>query len=143
MAATGLQVNWTAASFTPSGGSLSACGSLISCNVSNGGSLIEFSGSNDRGPRVIVNDYNQPTIQLTTGDEAWVLGLSSGTVGAFTITHKDAKLGSNGDIVLVLSPCVVDVGGAQGEHRQFGRGTIAFRGQFSDGQTHPLSFTRA
>lgn len=143
MAATGLQVNWTAATFTPTSGSPTTINALRSARVDSGGSLIKFSGSNDRGPRVVVNDFNEPIIEVETGDIAAVMALLTGTAGSFTITHKDAKLGSLGDIVWTMNPCVVGSPRSDGQHRQFGNGSIRFEGYFADGQTHPLSYSRA
>jgi hypothetical protein len=143
MAATKRQMNWTAVGFTPTSGSLTTATGVTSVKVDTGGSLVKFSGDGDRGPSTVVNDFNEPTIEVSTADIAWAMALSPGTTGALTATHNDAKLATLGAIVYALSPCIVEKPSADGEHRQIGKGMAKFVGIFSDGQTNPLSFTRS
>ncbi len=142
MAATKRNINWTAVGFTPTSGTLSTATGVSSVQIKTGANLLKFAGDGDRGPSLIVNDYNEPTASVTTADEAWAMSLTGGTFGAFTATHNDAKLASGGAIVFALNPCVVEAPDASGEYRQVGKSTVQFVGYFSDGTTNPLSFTR-
>lgn len=143
MAATGVQLNWTAVGFTPSGGSLTTFTKVTSVEINPGGSLIAFAGDNDRFPTVIANAMNSPSATVTGGNIAQFQGLAPGTTGAFAATHKDARGGSNGDIVYALANAVVQNTPGSGSHGQFGSGSITFQAFSSDGSTNPLSFTRA
>lgn len=143
MAATGVQLNWTAVGFTPSGGSLTPITRVTNVDFTPGGSLIAFSGDNNRFPTVIANAMNAPRCTITTANIGLILGIAPGTVGTVGATHKDAIGGSNGDIVYVLSNAVVENTSGSGPHGQFGSGTISFQAFSSDGTTNPLAFTRA
>lgn len=142
MAATKRQMNWSAVGFTPTAGVLSTASGVTQVAIKTGANLLKFSGDGDRGPSTVVCDYNEPSIEVTTADLAWLLGLIPGTVGALTATHNDAKLAVGGGIVYVLTPCVVESPQAGGQHRQIGSGTANFVGVFADGVTNPLSYTR-
>lgn len=142
MAATKRQMNWSSVAFTPSGGSALTATGVTQCSVKAGANLMKFSGDGDRGPSLVVNDYNEPSVEVTTADQAWLMALVPGTVGALTLTHDDAKLAAQGAMVYTLSPCVVESPSGGGQHRQIGTGSVTFTGVFSDGVTNPLSFTR-
>ena len=143
MAATKRQMNWTAVSFYPTGGSALTATGVTSCSIDLGGSLVKFSGDGDRGPSTVVNDFNEPMVKITTADIAWATQFAPGTVGVLTLTHNDAKLATVGAIVYTMTPAVVQSPSNSGQHRQIGSADIDFVGVFSDGQTNPLSFTRA
>jgi len=137
------QMNWSGVGFTPSGGIAQPAGGVTEVAIDTGGNLVKFSGDNDRGPTLVVNDFNEPTVMITSADAAWLLGLIPGSVGAVTATHKDAKLAALGDIVYTMSPAVVEGPSVRGQHRQVGSGTVKFIGVYADGVTNPISFTRA
>jgi hypothetical protein len=141
--ATGLQLNWTAVGFTPSGGSLTTITRVTSVGIGTGGQLLPFSGDNDRFPTVIANVMNMPGASVTTGNIAQIMALSPGTRGTFTATHKDARGATNGDIVYTLINAVVASPDANGPHGSYGSGTVSWQAFSSDGSTNPLSFTRA
>jgi hypothetical protein len=67
--ATGLQLNWTAVGFTPSGGSLTTITRVTSVGIGTGGQLLPFSGDNDRFPTVIHKDARG----ATNGDIVYTL----------------------------------------------------------------------
>ena len=143
MAATKRQMNWGSVGFTPTSGSLSTATGVTQVQVKSGANILKFSGDGDRGPSLVVNDFNEPSIEVTTADLAWLLGLTPGATGSFTATHKDALGATSGAIVYTLDPCVVESPDTGGQHRQIGSGTVTFNGYFSDGTTDPLSFTRS
>lgn len=142
MAATKRQMNWTGVGFTPGSGSASTATGVTQVAVKSGANLLKFSGDGDRGPSTVVNDYNEPSMQVTTADQAWLMSLVPGTQGSATATHNDAKGATGGGIVYVLSPCVVESPDGGGQHRQIGSGMVNFVGVFPDGVTSPLAFTR-
>jgi hypothetical protein len=136
-------MNWTAVGFTPSGGSLGTATGVTSVKIDYGGNILKFSGDGDRGPSLVVNDFNEPSVEVSSADVAWALTNVPGTVGSLTATHNDAKLASGGAIVYTLNPCIVESPNSDGEHRQIGKAMVKFMGYFSDGQTNPLSYTRS
>src|SRR5579875_2713302 len=108
MAASKRQMNWTGVAFTPQSGSASTATGVTRCRLQLGGNLLKFSGDTDRGPTMVVNDYNEPSMEVETADVAWAAALAPGTVGSLTATHNDAKGATGGAIVYVLNPCVVE-----------------------------------
>lgn len=143
MAASRLQMNWTAVGFTPTSGTLISIIKVQECNFDPGGSLKDYMGDVDKYPTTIVNDMNKPKATVQTGDVATVQALTPGTIGTFTATWKDAKLAVGGDIVYTLINAVLENTGAGGKHADYGTATATFRAFSSDGATNPLSFTRA
>lgn len=135
-------MNWSAVGFTPTSGSLTTATGVTQVSIDAGGDLLKFSGDGDRGPSLVVCDFNEPMIGVTTADLGWLMALTPGTYGVATATHNDAKLATGGAIVYTLSPCVVESPSNSGQHRQVGSGTVNFVGYFSDGVTNPLSYTR-
>lgn len=140
---TGLQLNWTAVGFTPSGGSLTTFTRVTSVTFTTGGQLMPFAGDDDRFPTVLVNSMNMPSATVTSGNIAQLFGFAPGTRGTLTATHKDARGASGGDIVYTLANAVVATNDASGQHANYGSGTLPFQAFSSDGSTNPLSFTRA
>jgi hypothetical protein len=143
MAATKRNMNWAPVGFTPSGGSLSTATGVTNVTVDTGGSLVKFSGDGDRFTTTVVNDYNDPSIVITTADENWLFSIAPGTRGTVTATHKDAKLATGGAITFTLINAVAQGPSAGGAHRQIGSGSITFNAESSDGTTNPLSFALA
>jgi len=143
MAATGVQLNWTGVTFTPSGGSLTTFTRVTSVEINPGGQLAAFSGDNDSFVTVVARTASAPSVTVTGGNIAQFQGFASGTTGAFAAIHKDARGGSSGDIVYALANAVVQNAPGSGSHNQFGSGSITFQSFSSDGSTNPLSFTRA
>jgi len=141
MAATKRQLNWSNVTFTPASGTATTATGVTSVAIDSGGNLLKFSGDGDLYATLVVCDYNEPRADVGLADEAWALGIPTGTVGAFTATHKDAKGASGGGIVFALSPAVAEKPKASGQHRQIGVAGIGFVGASTDGVTNPLSFT--
>jgi hypothetical protein len=137
-------MNWTGVSFTPQGGTLTAITGVSTVAIDNGGSLIKFSGDGDRFNTTVVNDFNEPSVTITTADLAIVNTWPVGTVGTVVATHNDAKNGvGTGAITYTLTNAVLSKRPLSGAHRQFGQGTITFECFSSDGVTNPLSTTIA
>jgi hypothetical protein len=143
MAATKLQMNWSAVGFTPSGGSLTTISKVQEVQFDPAGTLKPYAGDGDRYPTTIVNDMNNPKATVRGGDVATMQGLAPGTVGAFTSTFNDAKLATGGAIVYTLSNAVVENCTAGGAHAEYGEGTLSFLAFSSDGVTSPLGIARA
>jgi hypothetical protein len=143
MAATNLQVNWSAVGFTPSGGSLTAINKVDGVDIDYGTTLLSYSGDADRYPTTIVNTMNEPKMTVRSSNVAGLQGFTAGTVGAFAATHNDAKLAVGGAVVYTLANAVVGNVQVGGEHAQYGKGSLAFQAFSADGVTSPLSFTRS
>ena len=143
MAATGRQINWTATGYTPSGGSVTTFTGVTNVDIDAGGQLLAFSGDTDKYATTKVNVMNEPKCTVQSGNPAQFIGLSSGTIGTFTATHKDARGATGGDIVYTLINAVVASPQVGGAHAQFGQGSLTLESFSSDGVTSPLSFSRA
>lgn len=142
MAATGLQLNVSTATYVV-GDTTRTFTKINNVSLNGGGQLLKYSGSNDRFPTVVANSMNMPTVTLSTGDTAQLMGLAAGTSGTFSFTHKDAKGASGGDIVYTCANAVVGATQTEAPHSQWGTASATFELYSSDGSTNPISFTRA
>lgn len=144
MPATKRQVNWTAVSFTPSGGSPIPITGVTDVQVEGGGSLLKFSGDADRYNTTIVHDFSEPMVTITTADLVALNALPIGTVGSFTATHLDAKnLNGAGAITHAVALAIVEDNTGGGAHRKFGEGKLKLNCVSPDGSTHPIVSTVA
>lgn len=143
MAATKLQLNPSSVVFQPSGGNNTTITKITSVSIDYGGTLLPFSGDNDRFPTTIVNAMNQPRVSVTGGDIAALQAYAAGQIGTLYVTHADAKAAANGAIVYTCINCVVENMPSQAPHQQFGTATLSMLLYSSDGSTHPISFTRS
>jgi ribosomal protein L2 len=142
MSATKRYMNWTAVSFTPTGGSQTAITGVTSIAIDSGGTLARFSGDGDRYSTTVVNDHNEPVVTIHSADLAAIRANAVGVVGTFAATHNDARNGANaGAITYTLTNAVIANCPLQGAHRQFGQGTLTITAFSSDGITNPLSTT--
>lgn len=137
MAATGLNINWTAVSYNST-----PIKRVTNVAINDSPQILPFAGDTDRYPTVLADVGGGVTITVTTGDAGTAFSLASGTAAAFTATHKDAKGAEGGDIIYTMS-AMVGNRTAGGQHAQFGQATVEFTGVSIDGLTNPLSFTRA
>lgn len=142
MAATGLQVNWDDVSFTPTSGSAIPITRVTNISVGNRAENIRFKADMANHDQVIVNVNNTQSVTITSGDVATLMGLPVNTTGVLTMTHKDARGQTGGDIIYELD-CICGGSESSGAHAQFGTGTATFEGFSGDGVTNPLAFTRA
>lgn len=138
MAASKHQMNWTSVSFAAN-----PITRVTQVRFSQGGKVVTAAADDDQGPSLAVVPSQQPTATVDSYDVAVLMGIAPGTTGAFAATHKDAKKASGGDILYELDPAVAENADAGGSYAQFGSASINFVGIFSDGETNPLSFTRA
>lgn len=143
MAATKRQMNWAPVGFTPTAGALSTATGVTQVAINIGGSLVKFSGDGDRFPTTIVNDFNDPSMAITSADLNWLLSIPPGTRGIATATHKDAKLATGGAMTYTLANAICESPQAGGQHRQIGSGSITFFAESADGTTNPLSYALA
>ena len=138
MAATKLQANWTGVSL-----GTTSITRVTQVSFSQGGSLATYAADGDHYATVVVNLTNKPSASVTSSDTATVMGLAPGTTGTFSATHKDALGATGGDILYVMSNAVVENVQTTGSHGQFGSATMSLLAFSSDGETNPMSFTRA
>ena len=137
MAATKLQANWTAVTH-----GATQITRVDSVSFDQGGSLVPYSGDADIYPVVIANLLNNPSASVTSSDPAALMGISIGTTGSFSATHKDAKAAASGAISYVLANAVVQNVQTSGAHAAYGNATMTMLAYSADGTTNPLSFTR-
>jgi hypothetical protein len=142
MAASKIQMNWSAVGFTPSGGTLVPITKVQDVNFDPGGSLKPHSADGDKYPTTVVVDMNRPKCTVQTADVATAQALATGTIGTVTATFNDAKLAAGGAVVYSLINAVVANTPGGGKHGDYGAATITFESFSSDGITNPLSFTR-
>jgi hypothetical protein len=137
MAATKLQLNFTGVSFAST-----AITRVTSVSFDQGGTLINFSGDNDRYPTVIANPVSNPKCSITSGDVANLMNIATGASGTILANQLDALAATGGAIDWTLVNAVHETTTDQGQWGQFGTATATFNAYSSDGSTNPLSFTR-
>ena len=136
--ATKRQMNWTPVIFTPvSSGALTATG-VTQASIDHGKSVQKFSGDGDHFTTTLVEDFREPTISVTSADQAWIDSCALAGKGSIAATHRDAKGATGGDITYTLSNAVASSASDSGSHRAFGSGQITFTGESVDGVTSPL-----
>jgi hypothetical protein len=138
MPATRVQANWCPVSYA--GNPLKK---ITAVNINQGGTLMEHAADCDHYPTVLTNLMSKPTASVTSADIGSLMAIAPGTVGAFSATHKDAMGQVGGDIVYTLINAVAENTDANGPFGQPGTATFRMRAFSSDGQTNPLSFSRA
>jgi hypothetical protein len=138
MAATKLQMNWSAVSFAAT-----PITKVNSVQVSNGGSLESYSADADQYPTVILHSMSKPRVSLTSGDIGNLRGFAEGATGTFLATHKDAKLQTGGDLLYTVINAVIENIEGSGSHAQIGSGTMTMLAYSADGITPPISIARA
>jgi hypothetical protein len=144
MAAGKTQMNWTGTKFVetfPVAATLSASG-VTGMNWDPQGSTQVFSGDGDRYPTTVVNDFQNPQVQVTSGDTAWVRAMAPGLRGTLSAILNDARNGAvvgGGGILFTLFPAVVVNNPVGDQHRQFAAGTVTVMAESVDGVTNPLS----
>lgn len=137
-------MNWTGVTFTPLNGTPVPITGVTSIQINSGGNLVKFSGDGDRFSTTVVNDFNDPTITISSADLGAVRAFPVGTVGTFVATHNDARNGvGSGAITYTLTNAVVASNPVQGTHRQFGQGSLVLTAFSTDGVTNPLSTSTA
>ena len=93
MSATKRFMNWTNVTFTPANGTAMSITGVTSVTIDSGGSLAKFSGDGDRYVTTMVNDFNDPVVNIHSADLSSIRANPVGTVGTFSATHNDAKNG--------------------------------------------------
>ena len=143
MAATKRQMNWSPVVFTVTGGTAYTATGVTQCSVDHGKSVQKFSGDADHFPTTVVEDFRDPTISVTSADQAWIDTVALAGFGSVAATHKDAKGAVGGSITYTLNNALADSSSDQGSHRAFGSGQVKFSGQSADGVTSPLAISLA
>lgn len=146
MSATNLFINWTAVSFTPSGGSLTAIDKVTSVRVNHDVNIETFKGDLAKFVQAVAATNQMREITVTTGNAKTVETIVQGAVGSFTATLADAYNGTTaggGAQVLALTNCIVSRKDVSGDHSRFASATITFMGYAADGETDPLTITAA
>lgn len=138
MAATKRQLNWAAVTHN----SVAITG-ITNLRIAQGGQILTSSADNDRYTTFATLVMSKPTVTIETLDVAAAMGIASGTTGAFAATHKDAKGATDGDILWAITNVVIEDVESGGAHMALGSATIKGFAVSSDGQTNPISFTRA
>jgi hypothetical protein len=108
-----------------------------------GGSLVKFSGDNDRYNSLVVNDFNDPAITVNAADATAIHACPPGTRGVFTATLLDAKNGitpAGGAIQATVTTAVVQNHTTSDQHRQIGDHSLVMATESADGQTNPVAW---
>jgi hypothetical protein len=144
LTATNLYINWTACTFTPSGGSAQTLFKITDVKIAKGGSPEKFKGDLAVYAIAVAVPDRTRTITVSTGDIVSALALVQGTVGAFSVTLADAINGivtAGGGKTYALTNCIVVSNNADAAHAKFGNAQIVFEGFAPDGTTEPLTAT--
>jgi hypothetical protein len=146
LAPTNLYINWSAVSFTPTGGALTAIGKVTDCKIAKGGTPEHFKGDIAVYAQCLAVPDRHRTVTVSTGDIAAALLFAQGTVGSFTATLGDAingSAGGGGGKIYTMTTCVIVSNNADSAHAKFGNAQIVFEGYSSDGATDPCIATSA
>ena len=138
MAASNINANWTACTHGSN-----PISEIKSCTINQGGQLTPFSSGIDRYPVKYAALMSSPSVQITSDDVAAVMNLVTGTSASLSITLKDAFGQTGGDILFVCAGAVVEAPSTNGSHAAYASASVGFKLAASDGQTNPISFTRA
>ncbi len=138
MAATKAQLNWASVSFGSTSITRVTNGSFM-----QGGKLLKFAGDTDIFTTIICNVSNEPSASFTTADVGTIMGIAPGTTNTLSATLNDAKGASGGAVLFSLINAVFENADTKAAHAQLGSVTGTWQAYSSDGQTSPLSFTRA
>ena len=140
----GKHVNWSPVAWMGSavGSTSITLVSVTKIGLNPNGSLIKFSGDADRGPSVVVNDFIDSMITVETSKLTQLQMLGPGSRGSLTATHQDARgtvVGGPG-YVMTAANCVIGDNAFEGQHRQFGSGSLTMAVEWPDGVTNPITF---
>jgi hypothetical protein len=135
MAATGLQLNWSGVEFATT-----PITRVTSMTVDQGGEAIAFNGDNDRYDSVIARNVSRPSVQITSGDVATMMGLAG--QGTITGDQLDALGATSGGVTWTIINAVHVTTNDSGAWGNFATSTATFRCYAADGQTNPLSLAR-
>jgi hypothetical protein len=138
MSATKRNINWSSVTFASS-----TLTGVTNATVGQGGSLLKFKGDIDVFPTLVVMVDQEPHVSVTSADVGLVMGFTPGQTSTLTLTHKDAKTATGGDVIFTMINAVFENADDSGAHAQVGSVTATWQGYSSDGQTNPLSFARA
>jgi hypothetical protein len=147
MAGTHRQINWTAVSFTPSGGSIVTMTNVQDVKIEPGVETIEGRGDANIGPTFRRAVKQNPSFTVSLQDASLLNSIVPGAVGAFTATHNDATNiaggSGSGALTYTLSNAVVEDGHASGAHATLGTSSYKFSSFWTDGVTNPLAMVIA
>ena len=144
MAASGLYVNWSPVTFTPSGGTLLTLIEIMGVDVTRGGKIINFFGDARRFARGKKMVENERGAKVHTGNIGQVAGIEEGTVGTLVATLQDMNNGTGtGAITFTLLNAVLKSNPFNGKNNAFAEGTLEFESYADSSDTDPLSFAVA
>jgi hypothetical protein len=135
MSATKLQANWAPVSFNAS-----TITQITDVSVNQGGTVDTFKADADVYDVVATVLTKRPTVSITGGDTATLMGLTG--TGVIIANHNDAKLASGGAAVYTVTTCIFENCQTNGPHASFGTATATFKTYTSDGATNPIAITR-
>jgi hypothetical protein len=135
---TGAQINWGSVEY-----GTHPIKRVTSGGFSLGGQLIRFNGDTDRYTSIIANVNNEPSATFTTADVGSLMTIPTAGSATLAATLLDALAATGGDVIFSLVNAVYETADAQAQHAQFGTVTASWQGYASDGQTNPLSISRA
>ena len=135
---TGAQINWGSVEY-----GTTTIKRVTAGGFSLGGQLIRFKGDTDRYTSIIANVNNEPSASFTTADVGTLMTIHTSGSATLAATLLDALAATGGDVVFSLVNAVYETADAQAQHAAFGSVTASWQGYASDGQTNPLSISRA
>jgi hypothetical protein len=135
MAITKLQANWNPVTFAAAPITM-----VTNVSIDQGGKVDTFKADADLYDVVAARLTSQPTCQITSGDEATLMGLAGN--GVIVATHIDALKQTGGAVVYTITTAAFENCGAAGAHAAFGSSTATFKTFTADGITNPIAITR-
>lgn len=138
---TGLFMNWSGVTFTPTGGTAINILRVTSVKYNNDSEQERFKGDIARFNQAIAVVNNSRMVDVTTGDVGAAAVLVTGTKGSLAAQFLDLENGiisTGGGLSLTLSPCKLIKNPFEGDHAKYGTTTLSFEGYAIDGVTDPL-----
>ena len=140
----GKHVNWSPVIWSGSGVGAVAITliSVTKIGLNPNGSLIKFSGDADHGPSVVVNDFIDSMLTVELSKLTQIQAIGPGSRGTLAATHQDARgtVAGGPGYVMTAANCVIGDNAFEGQHRQFGSGSLTMAVEWPDGITNPITF---
>lgn len=141
------QINWSAVSFTPSGGVAVSMTNVQDVSIESNAQSISGDGDANIYNTFLRVVKQSPSVSVTTQDGSLYNSIIVGAVGVWVGTHNDATNTTGGTgsgaLTYTLNNAVVDHSNASGSHAQLGTRQFVFKSFSVDGVTSPLTMSIA
>lgn len=142
--ASGLFMNVTGCTWTPSGGSVVNLTEITEADVDRGGEMKPWYADGATFAKAMKQVRLTRSLTLMGGNLAQLSAIPSNTPGTLVVVINDLNNGtSTGAMTLTLSNAVLANNPFKGQQSEYGTGSITFNAFSTDGTTDPLVITLA